>query len=35
MKKINKDSLVHLVFFVFIKPQDYCPELKKLVSIID
>jgi len=35
MKKINKNSLVHLVFFVFIKPQDYCTELKKLDSIID
>ena len=35
MKKINKDALVYLVFFVFIKPLDYCTELKKLDSIID
>ena len=33
MKKINKNSLVHLVFFVFIKPKDYCTELKKLDSM--
>ena len=33
MKKTNKDSLVHLVFFVIIQPQDYSTELKKLDSM--